>query len=148
MNVYDFDKTIFYPDSSACFFRYCLRHYPRAVLRVFPDAGAAGLLWLLGREETKELKETLFSFLPYLDNVEQIVREFWTEYRSHIGSWYLSQRRETDLIISASPEFLLCPAADALGVRLIATRMDRYTGQIQGNNCHDTVPFQRVDGAV
>ena len=29
MNVYDFDKTIFYPDSSVTFCLYCLRRYPR-----------------------------------------------------------------------------------------------------------------------
>ena len=34
MNVYDFDQTIFYPDSSCTFFLYCLKKYPGAVLRV------------------------------------------------------------------------------------------------------------------
>ena len=137
MNAYDFDKTIFYPDSSACFIRYCLRHYPRAVLRAFPATCPVGLRWLLKQAETKELKEKLFSFLPYLDNVDQIVAEFWDAYRGHIQDWYLEQRRNSDVIISASPEFLLRPVAGELGVRLIATRMDRYTGRILGNNCHD-----------
>ena len=49
----------------------------------------------------------------------------------------LKQKREDDLIISASPEFLLRPIADSLGVRLIATPMDRHTGKILGKNCHD-----------
>ena len=138
MNVYDFDKTVFYPDSSYCFIRYCLRHYPRAVLRAMPLAGVNSLLWMLKSIETKELKETLFSFLPYLDNVDQIVQEFWSAYRSHIADWYLAQKSWDDVIISASPEFLLRPVAEELGVRLIATRMDPRTGRIMGNNCHDT----------
>lgn len=137
MNVYDFDKTIFYPDSSACFIRFCLRHYPRAVLRAAPAAGVTGMQWMLKQAETRELKEKLFSFLPYLDNVDAIVEEFWEAYRCHIGDWYRKQRRDDDLIISASPEFLLRPIADELGARLIATRMDRRTGRILGNNCHD-----------
>ncbi len=137
MNVYDFDKTVFYPDSSCCFFLFCLRHYPRAVLHALPSAGATGARWLLKSAETKELKEKLFSFLPYLDNVDQIVHDFWEKYRSHIAPWYLNQRRDDDLIISASPDFLLRPVANELGVGLIATQMDRYTGRILGNNCHD-----------
>ena len=47
------------------------------------------------------------------------------------------------LIISASPEFLLQPAAQRLGVRLIATPMNPYTGKILGKNCHDTEKTRR-----
>ena len=138
MNVYDFDKTIFYPDSSYCFVKYCLRHYPRAVLRAFPRTSWNGLLWMAKQADTRQLKEYVFSFLPYLDNVDQIVLEFWDEYRGNMAPWYLEQRRPDDVIISASPEFLLKPIADELGVELIATRMDRQTGKIIGNNCHDS----------
>ena len=137
MNVYDFDKTIFYPDSSYCFICFCLRNYPRAVLRSVPSAGTVALRWCLKHAQTKELKEKLFSFLPCLDNVDAVVQEFWEAYRSHIGDWYRKQKREDDLIISASPDFLLRPVAEELGVQLIATRMDPHTGRITGNNCHD-----------
>ena len=138
MNVYDFDKTIFYPDSSYCFVRYCLRHYPRAVLTALSESTKNGLLWAAKKIDTKELKESVFSFLPRIDNIEQVVTEFWNEYRSHIAAWYRDQQRSEDLIISASPEFLLRPVAEELGVALIATRMDPHTGRIIGNNCHDS----------
>ena len=36
MNVYDFDNTVFTPDSSASFLLFCLRHYPRAALKALP----------------------------------------------------------------------------------------------------------------
>lgn len=143
MNVYDFDETIFFPDSSYSFVRYCLRHYPRAVLRALPNAALAGLKKLLGQADTRALKEQVFSFLPYLDNVEQIVREFWNEKHGQIADWYLEQRRDDDLIISASPEFLLRPIARELGVGLLATRMDSQTGRILGDNCHDTAKVCR-----
>lgn len=143
MNVYDFDKTIFYPDSSCCFVLYCLRHYPRAVLKALPASCAAGIRWYLKSCETKDLKEKLFSFLPYLDDVDQVVREFWDEHRDRIADWYLAQQRDNDLIISASPEFLLRPIAEELGVELIGTRMDRHTGLIVGSNCHDTEKISR-----
>ena len=138
MNCYDFDQTVFFPDSSYLFVMHCLRHYPRAVLHALPGASFAGALKLLSMCETRVLKEKLFSFLPYLDDVDRIVEEFWAEnYEKGISEWYLLNSRDNDVIISASPEFLLRPAAERLGVHLIATRMDRHTGRILGKNCHD-----------
>ncbi len=143
MNVYDFDQTIFFPDSSYCFVLYCLRHYPRAVLKALPGVGVVGIRKLLSQADTRELKEKVFSFLPYLDNVEQIVLDFWHEKRGQVAAWYLEQKRDDDLIISASPEFLLRPITEELGVRLIATRMNPQTGRITGDNCHDVAKVCR-----
>ena len=143
MNVYDFDQTIFYPDSSYCFVMYCLRHYPRAVLSALPETILMGILVLLKQADTRDLKEKVFSFLPMLESVEDVVEAFWKENEGRIEDWYLRQRREDDLIISASPEFLLQPMAERLGFQLIATPMDRYTGKIRGLNCHDEEKVRR-----
>ncbi|MBR6426044.1 MAG: haloacid dehalogenase-like hydrolase, partial [Oscillospiraceae bacterium] len=137
MNVYDFDQTVFQPDSSYCFVMYCLRHYPRAVLHCLPGLSFTGIQALRQRAETKELKEQAFSFLPRLDDVERIVEEFWNAHRQNLEPWYLAQKREDDLIVSASPDFLLRPICEELGVSLIATPMNPYTGKIHGLNCHD-----------
>ena len=64
-------------------------------------------------------------------------------FESNIADWYLAQKRDDDLIISASPEFLLRPITEKLGVQLIATRMDSRTGRITGNNCHDSEKISR-----
>ena len=143
MNVYDFDKTVFYPDSSYCFVRYCLRRWPRAVLSAFPGAGLAFLLRMLGQADTRALKEKVFSFLSRLDDPERIAEEFWAAHEGGIAAWYLAQRQDDDVILSASPEFLLRPMAEKLGVRLIATRMDAHTGRIIGSNCHDAEKISR-----
>lgn len=137
MNAYDFDQTIFYPDSSYCFVMYCLRRFPDKVLRALPGAAWTGAKHLLKRAETRELKEKTFAFLDRLENVDGVVTDFWTQHRGNIADWYLRQKRPDDLIISASPEFLLRPIADELGVALIATVMDKHTGRISGKNCHD-----------
>ena len=137
MNVYDFDQTIFQPDSSYAFVRFCLRHYPRAVSRALPGAAAFALLCVLRLQDTRALKEKVFSFLPLLDDVDRVVEEFWQAHRGGLEPWYLQQRRDDDLIISASPAFLLQPVADSLNVRLIATPMDKRSGRIIGKNCHD-----------
>lgn len=143
MNTYDFDQTIFNPDSSFCFVMYCLRHYPRAVLQALPATGYVGLQKLLKHADTKELKEKIFSFLPYLESVDRIVEEFWEEYRGNLAPWYLARKRPDDVILSASPDFLLRPICEELGVHLIATPMDPYTGRIRGLNCHDEEKVRR-----
>ena len=137
MNVYDFDKTIFHPDSSATFYRYCLKTIPRAVWPTVPRSLDAALRYGRGRLGAKELKEQLFSFLPAVRDVDALVAAFWQKNEHRIGAWYLAQKRDDDLIISASPRFLLAPVCEKLGVSLIATEMDPRTGRISGENCHD-----------
>lgn len=143
MNTYDFDKTIFYPDSSACFYLYCLKHYPGAMLKTLPRSVVSGLLYASGKGNAKVLKEQLFSFLPNLPDVDGAVKAFWDENRQRLAKWYLRQKRSDDVIISASPEFLLQPICDELGVRLIGTRMDKHSGKISGENCHDKEKVRR-----
>ena len=76
MNAYDFDKTIFYPDSSACFFRFCLKRHPAAVLRTVPRAVPMALRYRAGKLGARELKQQLFSFLREIRNVEPLVDAF------------------------------------------------------------------------
>lgn len=143
MNTYDFDKTIFYPDSSFCFYRYCLRHFPSAVLPTVPKSLIAALRYKIGKISAKQLKEQLFSFLSAIRDIDAAVTAFWQKYETHIGAWYLAQKRNDDLILSASPRFLLQPVCDRLGVELIATEMDRHSGRIHGENCHDYEKVRR-----
>ena len=143
MNVYDFDKTIFYPDSSVSFFLYCLRKHPHAVLRTGKDIVRYSLRYTNKNVTTKELKEKLFAFLLFLPEPEKAVSEFWDTHFSGIGKWYLAQKRSDDLIVSASPEFLVGEAARRLGVSVLGTRMNIHTGQIEGENCHDVEKTKR-----
>ena len=71
------------------------------------------------------------------------MEDFWAKNQHGIGEWYLAQKKDDDIIISASPYFLLKPICDKLGVRLIATPMDKETGKINGNNCHDSEKVRR-----
>lgn len=143
MNVYDFDRTIYINDSSTDFFFYCLRKNPAAVVRTFPSIIVKAVQCFLGKCEMKDLKEINFSFLKYIPNIDPYVDKFWKERRQRIGKWYLAQAHEDDVIISASPEFLLEQVREILGVDIIGTRMDKKSGQIFGRNCHDTEKVTR-----
>lgn len=142
MNTYDFDETIYIRDSSVSFYLYCLKRYPSAILCTVPRTLLMGAKKALGKIDITALKEQLFSFVRYID-AERAVAQFWEEKFDGVGEWYLAQKKDDDIIISASPEFLLRPAAEKLGVRLIATRMDSKTGRITGKNCHDVEKVRR-----
>lgn len=143
MNTYDFDKTIFNPDSSYKFFLFSLRRHPGAVLRTLPKTAIFGIAYAMGSIDTKILKQQVFSFLRHLRDVDGEVEAFWQENFGRIESWYLKQKQPDDVIISASPEFLLRPACDRLGVSLLGTPMDRHSGEIMGLNCHDSEKVRR-----
>ena len=138
MRVYDFDQTIFQYDSSVRFYQYCLRHFTRVVVHAVPLAALQFAEYQVnGGKDAKKLKERLFSFLNRIDNIDAVGHDFWEENWQNFSPWYLDQRQEDDLVISASPDFLLRPAAEHFGFSLIATPMNPYTGKIEGRNCHD-----------
>ena len=138
MNVFDFDKTIYRPDSSHAFCMYCFRRFPRIMMQDVIKNYAPLYAFLSGKNtDAAPLKERIFSFLRYIPDIDAVVNDFWEGHRSGFQQWYLDMKRPDDVIISASPEFLLQPAADDLGFHLIATPMDKHTGLILGKNCHD-----------
>lgn len=138
MNVYDFDGTIFDGDSSIGFYLFCLKRQP-SLIRDLPRqaAGAIGYwLYLFGlfRASTKtKLKEKMYSYIKHVRRIDEALEQFWATH--DVMDWYKAKRRDDDIIISASPEFLLRPVARRLGVALIASRVDSATGFCDGENC-------------
>lgn len=143
MNTYDFDKTIFYPDSSATFVKWSLRRHPLLLLIWAPGAALYGLLYVLKLTGKEKLKEHLFSFIRHLTDIDAELELFWDEHQSQIGKWYLEQKKPDDLVISASPEFVVKPMTDRLGVRLMGTPMDKRTAKISGKNCYGDEKVRR-----
>lgn len=134
MNIYDFDGTLFPGDSTAAFCIYAYRKNP-ALLRFLPRQGWAFARYLLKMTDKTAMKEQLYSFFRAID-AEALAEEFWERNEKKIFPFYLAQQKETDIIISASPEFLLRPICRRLGIRrLIASRVDSKTGKTEGKNC-------------
>ncbi len=140
MNVYDFDKTIYPRDSTAQFYLWCLGRYPGAWLTLPCTAWAFFCLGLRLRPKTR-CKEIFYRFLRHVP--PDAPERFWAGHIGAVQRWYLDQKRPDDLVISASPEFLLRPAADALGFALMASRVDQATGRYDGENCHGAEKVRR-----
>lgn len=136
MNVYDFDKTIYPKDSSIQFYVYSLRRKP-SLFRYWPRQIVAFTAHYIFRTISKtQMKERFYCYFQAIPNIEQNVNAFWQHYKKDIQPWYLQQKQPDDLIISASPEFLLQPICQDLGIRLIASKVDPKTGLYHGENCY------------
>lgn len=143
MNGYDFDGTIYRGDSTRDFLIWCFRKEPK-LLRFLPGQIAAFALYGLGRLSKTELKERVYRMLSGC-NAEMLAEAFWDTHSGRICSWYLRQKQDTDMILSASPEFLLRPICLRLGIRnLIASRVDPTTGKYRGVNCFGKEKAKRL----
>jgi len=133
MNVYDFDDTIYFGDSTVDFYKFCLKKKPHILLR-FPFF--SGAMFRLGFYKKVVFKERFYGFLKCFDNIDELLEEFWDTHMKNIKQWYLKRQKSDDVIISASPEFLLRPICKRLGIlNLMASVVDKKTGKYTGENC-------------
>lgn len=142
VNVYDFDKTIYDGDSSIDFFKFALKRNKRIARRFFPILGA-GILYTLKIKNKDYFKSAFFSFVQDIDAVDEYVNDFWERQSGKIKKFYLKEHRDDDVIISASPEFLLAPIASKLRFNLIATEVDKKTGKLLSKNCYGEEKVRR-----
>lgn len=136
MNVYDFDKTIYNGDSTADFYLYSLRKHPKILLLVPSVIFAAVKYYVFKKGNKTQMKETIYKFLIHC-NMPEDTDDFWGKNIHKIKKWYLLQQKKDDVVISASPEFLLKPVCKKLGINyLIASNVNSQTGKYSGINCH------------
>ncbi len=134
MNIYDFDGTLYSGDSTLDFILFSLKKHP-ALLRFLPVQGLAFLRYAAKRIDKTAMKEQFYRMLSGYD-AQALLEEFWDTHQHKIFPWYPGQQQDSDIVISASPEFLLAPICARLGIRhLIASRVDSRTGRYTGKNC-------------
>jgi putative flippase GtrA/phosphoserine phosphatase len=144
MNVYDFDGTIYDGDVSIDFFLFTLRTTKRPWLAL-PRIFSSFLGYFLGRLTIEELKQAFFSLLKYLDDVDEHLEKFWKRHESKIKQIFFRPAGEMNVIITASPEFLVSPVYQRLGYSyLIGTIFDLKSFKILGNNCEGIEKVTRL----
>lgn len=147
MNVYDFDNTIYNGDSTADFYLFCLKRHPK-IISLLPSLIFSFCRFYIFKIGTKtEFKEKMYRFLTLID-LERDLLDFWHENEKNIKSWYYEKAATSDVIISASPEFLLTPICKKLNINyLLASKVDSHTGEYFGINCHGEEKVVRFNKA-
>lgn len=143
MNVYDFDKTIYDGDSTFDYYMFSLKRHKR-ILLLAPSLAAAAIRFYVFKKGSKtQFKQVMYRFLRYCDS-ERDITDFWEKNACKIKEYYLKQQREDDVIISASPRFLLAPVCKKLNIKhLIASEVAPHTGVYSGENCHGAEKVRR-----
>lgn len=158
MNVYDFDETVYRGECSLEFFLYYLRK-DFSLIKYIPGVFRALILY-------KQEKISLDSFLTdygkevgkymaaHSAELNSAVKSFWDKREKHINSFYFLQQREDDVIITASPDFLMEEICRRIGVKnLISTHIDPHTGKIEKpcfreakiERFREVYPTQKID---
>lgn len=137
MNVYDFDKTIYINDCSVDFIKYLIKKKPYLLLSWGPKALVASTKYFILKKGSKEdAKEVLFSILKYFNNREELIKDFWDKHEDGIKEFYLKQKQDDDLIISASPLFLIEEICQRLNIKCFASPLDLNSLKYKGKNCY------------
>lgn len=135
VNIYDFDGTIYDGDSTIDFYLYCLKK-DFLIIRFLPIQFYYLILYKLKIKPKKEFKEKFFVFLKSINNLDYCINNFWDKNMNKIKDFYYDLRTSNDVIISASPYFLIKEIGKRLNVLdVIATNITNK-GKIVGKNCY------------
>ncbi len=143
MNLYDFDKTVYLKDCTVEFWKHCLRRKPYLILGL-PLQVLACLLFKLKLKPREYFKEKFLFFNKHFKDINAEIELFWKKEEKNISDWFISTVKQDDIIISASPEFLVKPMADRYGVRCIASEVDVKTGRFLSKNCKGKEKIARL----
>ena len=135
MNVYDFDNTIYSGDSTTDFYLFCLKRHKKILLCMPSLFGAFIKYYVFKKGNKTQFKETMYTFLKYCDT-EKDVNDFWDKHLKNIKDFYKKQHSDDDVIISASPQFLLKSLEKKLKITIIASDVDPKSGKYNGVNCY------------
>lgn len=133
MNVYDFDGTIFPGDCAIGFAFWCMNRHPKLWFTYFPRAIGGLIQHIRGKIPNFRLQGAMFNYLTQVDDFDEQIERYWDKNEGKIAPWYLAQQRPDDLIISASPDCIIGPIANRLGVNYVATEYDREYGVFVNN---------------
>ncbi len=79
-----------------------------------------------------------------IGDVDAAVAAFWEKNFRRVKTWYFQTHRDDDVVISASPEFLIRPACERLNIRyVLGSPVDKRTGRFFGKNCHGAEKVRR-----
>lgn len=138
MIAYDFDNTIFAGDSSVGFYKYCFFKRPLLVFGYLIASIPTLIMYLFKIRTRIEVKDKLFAFIPKLNNILELVEDYWDINEGGIKEWYLNQKDQDDLIISATYDFIIDPICVRLNIKnVISTDYHLKKGKTVSLHCYE-----------
>ena len=134
MNGYDFDKTILKGNSVRRFSLFCCLRLPYLWL-LLPELLLAVILYGLRIIRKEGFLRMLEFFVVFVPRRQKFIERFWDKNIKHVQQWYLDAKRPDDVVVSASPDFLIYEACKRLGVCAIASTTGKR-GQVVGKHCY------------
>lgn len=145
INLFDFDETIYDGDSTVDFFKYIFKKKPLSCIWI-PVMGIYAFLYLIKIINKTKMKQGFYKIFKFVDINKDFLDDFWESHDYKIKKFYLDRIHDNDIIISASPEFLLEPISKKLGVKdMMASKVNKKTGKYDGLNCHDVEKVRRLN---
>lgn len=148
MNAYDFDGTIYDGDCMTQFYRYALVRRPYIAI-LWPIQALGWLFHQIRIIDRTTMKRIYFLFF-LLVNVDKLTDRFWDDRICRIKPWYAKVQKDDDLIISASPEFMIEKIGKRIGFNhIICSKVNIRTGKFYGINCRKeekVIRFREVYG--
>ncbi|MBE6828032.1 MAG: hypothetical protein E7514_05395 [Ruminococcaceae bacterium] len=135
VNVYDFDNTIYDGETLADYFMYFARRDIK-IWKYIP-----GLLVVAFKEKFNlfTVEEALKAFASFLegyyvnvDNPSEYIADFWDKNEKKIKPWYSEIRRDDDIIVSGTLDFILDEIASRIGLKnTVTSSVNPETGKFE-----------------
>jgi phosphoserine phosphatase len=133
MNVYDFDNTIYNGETLVDFIMYYVKtdpkiwkYIPKLLKICFKDKFHLFTV----EDAVGAYADFLQGYYIHLDNVENDVVKFWNENEKKIKPWYNSVRRDDDIIVSGTTDFILDEIMKRMNVKnYVGSSIDKNTGK-------------------
>ncbi len=137
MNGYDFDKTIFKGNSEQRFASFCFIRLPYLIL-LLPEILLALILYGLKFISKDRFLHMLELFVIFVPNRDYFVKRFWDKNQKRVKDWYVQSKHPTDIVVSASADYLIGEICSRMGIRCIASHT-RKNGTVIGKHCYGSV---------
>ena len=149
MNIYDFDNTIYDGESTVDFFLFCLKK-KKSLIKYLPLVFYTAVLYkmkVLSIEKLlKNVSKMTSEFVNSNHDFNKLAIEFWDLNKRKLKLSYLSRLNNGDVIITASPRFLIEAILPTLKISdAICSEFDTNTGQFEFVNFKENkvIAFQK-----
>ena len=143
MNVYDFDNTICKDDTESDWFKFTFKRHPMNWL-CSPYYLLMTIIYKLHIIDIGEYRQRAYLTLKFVKHLDKEIEIFWQKRKKKIMPWYLSQHKEDDLVISATPRIFLLPIFKELHIKnFICSELDLKKRRWIGKTCYGEEKVRR-----